>query len=607
MPERDGAVTSAKPARLDRLVEAIERQTFACSSCRAPILSVRAAERRMVTLDAAPHPKGTYVLLPPGRDGVLRCVALEKLRPADWVMAAGLDARCRHQRNCGRVVRPWWDWELSRLGARPPDEGYDRPVRLSVADLRVGDLVLSVVATVAATSPFRGPALVTGIDGSRVHFGSQVLHVGDTGRLTVLRGERSTGPVEILSKRAALAVTPPTPGPERRLELIPPPAPEPEVVEPEPAAAVVVTIEPEPEADLEPEPAIVVVTAEPEPAPGPEPAIAAAEHEPEPIPEDDVEVVGSEPAPEADDAPPVVPPPRLSSVRRTLIPSDRVLSSIADACDALGDMTRRPQPITAVAAMAIARRELTRGRPAQAFRTRDRLRIELARFGTWDVTRPGGTHPENRNERVGRLLGAGEVALSLVAALARSGDEGTDRWWFEAIDQLAHSAARPADAPRSLLDLTRAPPVLVVYAAGVAAVSAERWALVARLIGPPRHGHHDPSGVVVADLDALGLPRGPKLVKQVLESIFTEHLGLDAATYTEAWERFEYLNLRANGELQFGGTFLQPYWRTRIRAAADGRPVADEWFTHTVGTDADHPLRLAVTPTRRAPTVAPPS
>jgi hypothetical protein len=253
-------------------------------------------------------------------------------------------------------------------------------------------------------------------------------------------------------------------------------------------------------------------------------------------------------------------------------------------------MTRRQQSITAAAAMVIARRELARDRPGRAFRTRDRVRVELDRFGTV-ARQPSAAIPDpEAPPPIERLLAAGEVALALVAALAHGGDETTDGWWFGSIGRFARDAGDGEGAGRPPVDLRRAAPVLVLYAAGVAAVAAERWALVARLLTTPRPGHREVPVAAAFGLDDAGLPRGAQRVNGYVAELLTGQLSIDPAVVADAWERFDYLVLLAAGELRVRGTMLQPYWRTRLAADGRGHPVAERWFLETVGSGAAHPL-----------------
>ncbi|MFD3880658.1 hypothetical protein [Streptomyces microflavus] len=68
-----------------------------------------------------------------------------------------------------------------------------------------------------------------------------------------------------------------------------------------------------------------------------------------------------------------------------------------------------------------------------------------------------------------------ELLLALIATTSYWGTAETDRWWMRDLDQL--ETAVPANGTTALLNLARSPATMAIYAAGVAALAAERWSV----------------------------------------------------------------------------------------------------------------------------------
>lgn len=280
--------------------------------------------------------------------------------------------------------------------------------------------------------------------------------------------------------------------------------------------------------------------------------------------------------------------------------SDQALGAISDAVEALVDVGQRQDPLIASAAVAAAKRELAR--PGPAIRTHDRVRAELERVAQCATVRPpdfkGGEDELLR--RVEILSASSEVCLALVSALAYWGDEATDRWWFGSIERLAQR--QHVGGTTSLIHLTRAPALLVTYAAGVGATAAERWDLVRRLLREPRTESNTGGELLPVALalrpDDLGLPGGAAQINDILWPLITENLGLDGASFVDAWERFEYLHhlvwadagLRNAPGIYGGGLGWPPHLRIEGLGASENRATADLWFEAAVLAVPDHPL-----------------
>ncbi|MEU5539981.1 hypothetical protein [Streptomyces sp. NPDC020362] len=122
----------------------------------------------------------------------------------------------------------------------------------------------------------------------------------------------------------------------------------------------------------------------------------------------------------------------------------------------------------------------------QAISLHDTLRREFTRItalpmrrGPWRVA----DEPAEYAHRLNTLQAEIERMLALVATCAYWGSDETDRWWIGDIEQLA-GPSRDGGLT-SLINLVRAPAAMVTYAAGVAALAAERWQTLARDLAEP--------------------------------------------------------------------------------------------------------------------------
>jgi hypothetical protein len=279
--------------------------------------------------------------------------------------------------------------------------------------------------------------------------------------------------------------------------------------------------------------------------------------------------------------------------------ADAALTSVSRACDALADLSARSSPITVATAVAAAKRELCR--PGNPLRTHDALRLALDHLGRSEVVKPASFDGDatERRRRVDTLLRGSAMALGLIAALAYWGDGATDRWWFDSIERFAY---RPhVSGTADLISLSRAPGLLVMYSAGVAATAADRWPLVTRLLKEPRTETSTGGALLPVSLaltpGSVGLDGAASQLFALLYPIFVDNLGLDSGSFIDAWERFEYLHHltfvdalnREEAEL-YGPTLgWQPHLRVEGLGPREGRPTADLWFEIAV-LHGNHPL-----------------
>ncbi|MFI9358551.1 SIR2 family protein [Streptomyces lydicus] len=276
--------------------------------------------------------------------------------------------------------------------------------------------------------------------------------------------------------------------------------------------------------------------------------------------------------------------------------ADTFFAQTADATDALADITR-DHPVSTAIAVASAKRALAGTR--HAISLHDTLRREFTRItalpmrrGPWHVA----DEPAEYAHRLATLQAEIERLLALVATCAYWGSEETDRWWIGDIEQLAEPS--PDGGLTSLLHLVRAPATMVTYAAGVAALAAERWQTLACILTEPHtpdpysDRHAVPVAVLLGPSHVLSQHKASERLYEQLRPVFTEHLALSQAAYTDAWERFELLRLIA---VYAAGRSMDGAPHMRRTGSLDAyQPLAAAWLERQlIRHDANHPLLLA--------------
>ena len=136
------------------------------------------------------------------------------------------------------------------------------------------------------------------------------------------------------------------------------------------------------------------------------------------------------------------------------------------------------------------------------------------------------------------------AAAAYVSTLAYWGGAASDHWWFDDIERLGW---RPhVSGSSALIGLSRSPALVLTYAAGAAAVAAQRWDLVLRLLTEPtvEDGSGSRRGTLVTVLNAeeCGFVGGSsRRLGAFVAGILHRHVGLGVGAAIDAWERFEYL------------------------------------------------------------------
>ncbi|GAA0948540.1 hypothetical protein GCM10009554_46240 [Kribbella koreensis] len=236
---------------------------------------------------------------------------------------------------------------------------------------------------------------------------------------------------------------------------------------------------------------------------------------------------------------------RQAVVARTT--ADAFFGALADACQAIRDTAKR-HPLTATVAAASAKRALAGAQVAVPLH--DVVHAEFERLRTCEVLTTTvfdmvGVEAEHARRRA-VLNAAMEVPLTLVATCAYWGNSSVDKWWF---DEIGRFSVQPlVSGSTALIHLRMFPATAILYAAGIASVAASRYDLTRRLLTIPTTVNRiSGERVVIAQYLTpqltLGLPRSHGEIHCLLRPTFEDLLGLGAAAYSAAFERFEYLRL----------------------------------------------------------------
>lgn len=275
--------------------------------------------------------------------------------------------------------------------------------------------------------------------------------------------------------------------------------------------------------------------------------------------------------------------------------ADTFFGEVADAVAALADTERR-HPTSIAVEVASAKRSLSGTR--QAISLHDALRRESSRIaslplrigGPWDHEDVAAEH----GRRLGLLESETELLLALIATTSYWGTAETDRWWMRDLDQLG--TAVPVSGTTALLNLARSPATMAIYAAGVAALAAERWSTLVRLLTEPQAenrytGKTQAAAVLLSPGSVFGHFTPPERLHDHLNPVFTRHLALSPTAYVDSWERFEYLRAIAQWDADGG---LEWGFMRKAGTVSASRPGPSGWIQHELDREGDaHPLLAA--------------
>ncbi|UVY83219.1 SIR2 family protein [Brachybacterium sp. NBEC-018] len=224
--------------------------------------------------------------------------------------------------------------------------------------------------------------------------------------------------------------------------------------------------------------------------------------------------------------------------------ADTAFGHLADGVAALEARQSR-HPLTVPVAVETAKRELA-GRPV-AIGLHDRMRQELDRLHSrpeFYVRNQRDADPYE--ELVERAEEATLLPAALLATLAYWGRPETDRWWLGEIPRLA-TGVDGSGAVR-LLNLRVVSGSMLFYAAGIAAVAAQRYDLLGRLFGARRPNRlNGQFETLAATVDSLAsyenLEDSATRLHRKLAPLLEVTLQIGREPLEEAWQTFELLRM----------------------------------------------------------------
>lgn len=246
-------------------------------------------------------------------------------------------------------------------------------------------------------------------------------------------------------------------------------------------------------------------------------------------------------------------------------------SRLADAVDSLRSRRGR-HPLTLPTAVETAKRALSGG--PVSIQLHDAVTSELQRLhAVEDIRNPSGQSDDPYPEIVARVEEAVSVVDGLIGTLAFWGDERTDRWWLGELPRFAlHGNGSGSTV---LLRRRFIAGSAMFYTAGVCAVAAERFDLLARLFKltteSPYTGQTESLAATLgADEFIVDLPDGVSRPRNVVEPVLDEVLVVPSERRDDWWQRFEVLR---NAYLLMG----RPDFDSAYRGYAEAvRAVAQE-------------------------------
>lgn len=275
--------------------------------------------------------------------------------------------------------------------------------------------------------------------------------------------------------------------------------------------------------------------------------------------------------------------------------ADEFFSRLADACDALRDINKQ-HPISIAVAVAKAKRELAGGTLAVSLH--DLIRAELGRVESAPVLADRNFHGDGAEllNRLKAIEADCEMLTALIATSVYWGTPQQDGWWFH---DLSRYAANPfAGGSTGLINLLKVPALLMMWSAGIAAVAAERWDLVARLLTEPEaqnpYSGLDEPVVLLVPMSTLGVNAAPLRLYRFLKPIYEDHLSFGKAGYLDAWEAWHYVVLlfaMDESLVRNRHTSTQYLLRATGRHGAfENHPVAAEPMIRRLVREGSHPL-----------------
>lgn len=228
--------------------------------------------------------------------------------------------------------------------------------------------------------------------------------------------------------------------------------------------------------------------------------------------------------------------------------ADNAFGHFADEVEAIRERESR-HPLTLAVAVSRIKRELSNQSPAIG--THDMLAGEFTRLrdnSAFHLADYNDTDNGHYLALLRQVRESSKILMGSVATLAYWGTESTDKWWLPEIERFAHpTPVREKSGAARLLDLPLIAASLMFYAAGVAAVAAQRFDLMAQLfrIRGSRTGKLPESVARLLEPAALTEVEVTALYEEVAQVVH-DALALGSEPVDVALQRFEVLRLAAD-------------------------------------------------------------
>lgn len=172
----------------------------------------------------------------------------------------------------------------------------------------------------------------------------------------------------------------------------------------------------------------------------------------------------------------------VEAIGASVLPAtaDQAFTRLADAVDTLQARSVR-HPVTAQVVVDRIKRDLAGKGPA--ITAHDTFAAEMGRLEDLPALTSNLQTGKDYDERLATVDEACRVAAAATAVLARWGNDETDRWWLDALDQWSRATyLGPSITGRSkFLELPLLVGTRLFYAAGIAAMVGRRHQLLAQL------------------------------------------------------------------------------------------------------------------------------
>ncbi|OZC93000.1 hypothetical protein CH282_01685 [Rhodococcus sp. 06-418-1B] len=233
----------------------------------------------------------------------------------------------------------------------------------------------------------------------------------------------------------------------------------------------------------------------------------------------------------------------LKKARVLKMNADTAFGTILDSIESIATAQSR-HPETVAVTAATAKRSLS-GRWT-AIDLHDTFGAELDRLHShpnFNLATYDG-HAAQYNDRVRQVWDASRIPAALVAVMACWGNATTDSWWLDEVDRFA---TRPrVSGLTAMIKLRTVAGSFLFYAAGVTAVAAKRYDLLAKLLHKsvveawtqnriPLTDALDPSAVY----EGRDRPDHDHYIE--VYGVLSEVLGMPAAGLDDAWQQFEVI------------------------------------------------------------------